>query len=173
MKPKAIRSILALALLIGLVLAVAPAALAADTWTVDAALANDSGCVAPTFQCKTIGAAVGAAAANDTINVLAGTYVVSPSGGSEQGEHDPGWRWQASTIVQVSGTGYRFTISAAGVTLQDMQIEKTDKTASQNIIIRQWQQRNDQEQHHPRSVRHRRWRSQPRHCGFECRSVAE
>ena len=54
MKPKAIRSILALVLLVGLVLAVAPAALAANNWTVDAALANDSGCVASTFQCKTI-----------------------------------------------------------------------------------------------------------------------
>ena len=40
MKPKAIRSILALALLVGLVLAVAPVALAvvpANPWTVDAA----------------------------------------------------------------------------------------------------------------------------------------
>ncbi len=39
-----------------------------------------------------------------------------------------------ATIVQVSGTGDRFDISAAGVTLQDFEIQKTDKTGEQNII---------------------------------------
>jgi parallel beta-helix repeat protein len=40
----------------------------------------------------------------------------------------------SSTIIKVSGTGERFNITAAGTTLRDLQIEKTDKVGVQNII---------------------------------------
>ena len=52
------RLALATVLLCALVLVMAPAALAANTWIVDSALADEAGCVSPTFQCKTIEAAV-------------------------------------------------------------------------------------------------------------------
>jgi parallel beta-helix repeat protein len=79
MKPKAIRSILALVLLVGLVLAVAPvpaarAVVLSSTWTVNAALANDTKCISAVRLCKTIQAAVTAATAGDTIVVFPGTY---------------------------------------------------------------------------------------------------
>ncbi|MBK7259941.1 MAG: right-handed parallel beta-helix repeat-containing protein [Ignavibacteriae bacterium] len=39
-----------------------------------------------------------------------------------------------TTTVTVSGTGYRFSVSASGVTIKDLAIQKTDKTGEQNII---------------------------------------
>ena len=36
--------------------------------------------------------------------------------------------------IQVSGTGYRITMTTAGATLQNFEIEKSDKTGEQNII---------------------------------------
>ena len=54
----------------------APAqALAANTWDVNAsAYANDTNCTTAVRQCHTIGAAVSAAVAGDTVTVAAGTY---------------------------------------------------------------------------------------------------
>ena len=39
-----------------------------------------------------------------------------------------------ATIVQVSGAGDRINIAASGVTVQDLEIVKTDKTGEQNIV---------------------------------------
>jgi hypothetical protein len=109
-------------------------ALAANTWTVDAALGDDSGCVSPTFQCKTIEAAVGAAAAGDTINVLAGTYTLSSVVTINKANLTLSGAGAAITFIKVSGTGERLTLSASGITVQGFDIEKTDKPGVQNII---------------------------------------
>ena len=55
----------------------------AATWTVDAGLADESGCVNPTYACKTIVAAVAGSLAGDTINVLAGTYAENVTIGAQ------------------------------------------------------------------------------------------
>jgi hypothetical protein len=39
-----------------------------------------------------------------------------------------------ATRIQVSGAGYRFSISAAGCTIRNLELEKTDKPGVQNII---------------------------------------
>ena len=109
-------------------------ALAANTWTVNAALGDDSGCVSPTFQCKTIEAAVGAAAAGDTINVLAGTYTLSTVVDLNKANLTLSGAGAGSTFIKVSGLGERLKLSASGVTVQSFDIEKTDKPGEQNII---------------------------------------
>ena len=68
------RATVVIATVILMALLLAPSAMAADTWTVDAAQPDNTQCVSPTFLCKDIQAAINAATAGDTINVLAGTY---------------------------------------------------------------------------------------------------
>lgn len=69
-----------------------------------------------------------------TVFVRTGTYVltavvnVNKTGITLDGDG------AGATIVQVSGTGDRFNISASGVTLQDFEIVKTDTTGPQDII---------------------------------------
>ena len=69
-----------------------------------------------------------------TIVLQAGTHAVSSQVNVNrqditiQGE-DP-----ANTLVQVSGTGYRFSIAAAGAVIENLTLEKTDKTGVQNLI---------------------------------------
>lgn len=72
--------------------------------------------------------------AGGTVLVRSGTYVLTSvvnlnkAGITLEGD-GPG-----NTILQVSGTGDRLGISAAGITLKDFEIIKTDKTGEQNII---------------------------------------
>ncbi|MCB0203786.1 MAG: hypothetical protein KDH89_03060 [Anaerolineae bacterium] len=73
-KVRSIRTTVMIAVVILAALVLAPSILAADTWTVDAAQPDNAQCVSPTFLCKDIQAAINAAAAGDTINVLPGTY---------------------------------------------------------------------------------------------------
>ncbi len=54
--------------------AAAAQAQSAQIWSVDASYPDNSGCVAATRACKTLQAAIQAAAAGDTLNVAAGTY---------------------------------------------------------------------------------------------------
>ena len=68
------------------------------------------------------------------MSVLAGTHVVSSQVDLNKADMTLVGAGSASTIVQVSGTGYRLAITASGVTLQDLQIVKTDKTGGQDII---------------------------------------
>jgi hypothetical protein len=82
----------------------------------------------------TIQAAVDAASNNDTINVAAGTYIVSSQINFNKTNLTLSGAGSASTIVQVSGTGYRFYITASGVTIDGFGIQKTDKVGLQNII---------------------------------------
>ena len=82
----------------------------------------------------TIQAAVNAANPSDVISVGAGTYVVPSQINFNKTDLTLKGAGSALTIVQVSGTGERFFISASGTTIKDMTIEKTDKTGVQNII---------------------------------------
>ena len=82
----------------------------------------------------TIQEAVDAAAAGDTINVEAGTYVVPSQINFNKTNLTLSGAGSASTIVQVSGTGERFYITAPGVTIDGFGIQKTDKAGVQNII---------------------------------------
>lgn len=76
-------------------------------------------------------AAIDAASPGSTINLNAGTYTlnavvnVNKTGITLLGN---------TTIFEVSGTGDRLDISADGVTLENVEIIKTDKTGPQEII---------------------------------------
>lgn len=138
MKPKAIRSILALVLLVGLVLAVAPAVFAAVTISVDK---TNASCVIGTGQADpysvvycAIEDAVFDAVADDTINVAAGTYAVLAQMNFNKTGITLTGAGSTSTIVQVSGAG-RFYVTANGVTIQGFQIEETDKATPGIIYI--------------------------------------
>jgi hypothetical protein len=82
----------------------------------------------------TIQDAVTAAAPSDTIHVAAGTYAVPANINLNKANLTIVGAGSTNTIVQVSGTGYRFSITAAGVTIRDLQVVKTDKTGVQDII---------------------------------------
>lgn len=87
---------------------------------------------------NTIQEAVDSAVAGDTIRVNAGTYVLSSAVNMDtpnvtlMGIGDP--------VIQVSGTGYRFVMTANGNTISGFNIQKTDKTGTQDII---WINAND------------------------------
>ena len=78
--------------------------------------------------------AVDAAVAGDTVTVAAGTYVVPAQIDLDVANLTLQGAGSASTIVQVSGTGYRFSISASDVKIDGFGIQKTDKVGLQNII---------------------------------------
>lgn len=100
--------------------------------TVDAAYT--SGSFPQPCAVKTIQQGINLVDAGGTVYVRTGTYVltavvnVNKTGITLDGDG------AGATIVQVSGTGYRFEITAAGVTLQDFEIVKTDKPGLQDII---------------------------------------
>jgi len=70
--------------------------------------------------------------AGDVIHVEPGTYVLAATVNVTKAVTVEG-AGSSATIIQVSGTGYRFRMIAAGAVLQNMQIQKTD-TTSQNIV---------------------------------------
>ena len=75
--------------------------------------------------------AINAAAPGATITLNAGTYVF----GAVVNVNKTGIKLLGnSTIFSVSGTGERLNISASGVTIESVDILKTDKTGLQNII---------------------------------------
>ena len=88
----------------------------------------------PTDQ-PTIEDAIAAASSGDEILVESGAYDYTSSGGISVNVTNLTIRGEgaSSTILQTAGSSNLFNISASGVTIQDMKIEKTDK-ANQNII---------------------------------------
>ncbi|MGE5315232.1 MAG: right-handed parallel beta-helix repeat-containing protein [Acidobacteriota bacterium] len=81
----------------------------------------------------TIPSAVTAAAAGNVIALDAGEYVLAGTVALNKSLTLQG-AGSASSIIKVSGTAYAMTVTAADVTLQNLQIQKTDH-ANQNIIL--------------------------------------
>jgi hypothetical protein len=139
MKRKIIYLFVALALLFSLIAVVGVGtAAAAGPWYVDPTGTDDGshGTGTGTAAFLTIQYAINDSrvVAGDTINVAAGTYVVSSQINLNKANLTLSGAGSASTIVQVSGTGERFYITATGVTIDGFGIQKTDKTGVQNII---------------------------------------
>jgi len=80
-----------------------------------------------------IQAAIDAASPGDTVNLAAGTYVLTSQVDLNKANLTLVGAGSSSTIVQVSGSSYGFYITATGVAIQALGIQKTDKTG-QNII---------------------------------------
>jgi hypothetical protein len=78
--------------------------------------------------------AVTAASAGDVIQMPAGTYPIGAQITINKANLTIQGVGSSSTILQVSGTGERLYITASGVTVQNLQIQKTDKGGVQNII---------------------------------------
>ena len=75
--------------------------------------------------------AIDAAAPGATINLISGTYTL----GAVVNVNKTGIKLLGNnTVFSVSGAGDRLDISADGVTIENVEIIKTDKTGEQNII---------------------------------------
>ena len=86
----------------------------------------------PSVCYSSIQEAVSASHDGDTIQVQPGVYTVD----SMISLNTPNLTLEGinNPVIQVSGTGYRFDINAAGNTIRGFNIQKIDKTGEQNII---------------------------------------
>jgi hypothetical protein len=82
---------------------------------------------------STIQNAINAAVAGDIINVASGTF--TPSGTITVNKDVTVTGQGVSTILQTSGSSNLFSITAAGATVKDLKIEKTDKVTQSVIFI--------------------------------------
>lgn len=98
-----------------------PASSLAETYTVDPADSNNACAAGTDTTCKTIGQAIAAAKAGDTINVLKGTYAESVSIPSSKGNLT--LTGGPEVKMTGSGTGDVITIAATGVTINGFSIE--------------------------------------------------
>ncbi len=74
--------------------------------------------------------------AGHTIAVGPGTYVLSSTVNVNKANLTIDGAGAGSTIVQIAqAVGYAFSISASGVTLQDIELQKTDVTGVHNLIL--------------------------------------
>jgi hypothetical protein len=72
---------------------------------------------------------------NSTVNILAGTYVLSSTVNVNKPNLVIDGAGAGQTIVQVAqAVGYAFSLSASGVTLRDIELQKTDVTGLHNLI---------------------------------------
>lgn len=86
--------------------------------------------------CATLAYAISQSASGDTINAAAGTYVLSATVNVNVANLTIKGASSATTIFQVAqAVGNAFSINAAGVTLTDLQIQKTDVTGVHELIL--------------------------------------
>ena len=87
--------------------------------------------------CLTLAYAISQSTAmNDTINAAAGTYVLTSTVNVNVANLTISGAGSATTIFQVAqAVGNAFSINAAGVTLTDLQIQKTDVTGVHELIL--------------------------------------
>ena len=83
---------------------------------------------------STIQAAVTASNPGDIINIAAGTMVLTGQVSVNKANLTIQGQGSGSTILQVSGTGYSFLVTASGVTIENLQIQKTDKIGEADIV---------------------------------------
>ncbi len=111
-----------------------------DPWYADAAMTTLSTAkpvlnVTQGTAHDTIGEAVAAATGGDTIEVAAGTYTLSATVNVNKANLTIIGAGSGATIFEVTkATGSAFGLTAAGATLRDLQIVKTDKAGVQNLI---------------------------------------
>ncbi len=97
---------------------------------------NAGDCSNMASPCATVAYAISQSAMGDTINVAAGTYVLSSTVNVNVASLTIKGNNSATTIFQVAqAVGYAFNVSAAGVTLKDFQLQKTDVTGVHNLIL--------------------------------------
>jgi hypothetical protein len=86
---------------------------------------------------STIQAAVTASNPGDIINIASGTIVLTEQVSVNKANLTIQGQGSGSTILQVSkfsGTNYGFLVTASGVTIRELQIQKTDKTGENDIV---------------------------------------
>ena len=117
MRPKILFSNL---LFLALFLALAPAAMAGNTWYVDGVHGNDrNSCKSPQTACKTIGHAISLAKSSDSIRVAAATYKENLTISFSLNVIGAG---ATATIVDGGGVATVFSVSGANVNLSGMTI---------------------------------------------------
>src|ERR1035437_7175102 len=82
----------------------------------------------------TIQAAVAAANPGDIMYIAAGTLVLTGQVSVNKANLTIQGQGSGSTILQVSGAVYSYLVTASGVTIENLQIQKTDKIAVANIV---------------------------------------
>jgi len=90
--------------------------------------------VCATCTYTTIQAAVDAANPGDTVLVKAGTYVLSGTVTVAKANLTIAGEDRETTLIQTSGTGTSFFLSAEGITFRDLHVEKTD-TVDQHKLL--------------------------------------
>ena len=124
---------LSIVTLLCLLVVLAPAALASNTWYVDGVNGNDNNnCKSPQTACKTIGHAISLASSGDSIMVAAATYTERFTVSISLNIIGAG---ALTTIVDGGGHGVVVVISSAtaNVTLSNLTIQKLTEATARGI----------------------------------------
>jgi len=81
-----------------------------------------------------IQAAIDSASSARTIVLDTGTHALSGTISVNKADITIQGTGPSNTLVQTSGTGYRFSVSASGAIIEQLTLQKTDKTGVQNLI---------------------------------------